>query len=362
MQKNDFYFELPPELIAQTPLKSRERSRLLVMDKNTGALAHHHFYELPTLLSEGDCLVLNDSRVLPARLIGKQGDGSSNSSIEVVLLRDVVKLGDGSSASSIVNKTRNGSLSYWECLTKPGKKTKPGAKIVFGDGELTATVKDVTNSGTRIIEFEYDGIFMEVLERLGKMPLPPYIHEELKDAERYQTVYSKKVGSAAAPTAGLHFTEELLDEISSKGVDIRYVTLHVGLGTFRPVKTDNIEDHDMHAEYFIITKETAEAINRTKERGKKVIAVGTTSCRVLESCSDEAGEVHAFSGFTDIFIYPGYDFKCIDGLITNFHLPESTLIMLVSALAGRENTLKAYNAAIKEKYRFFSFGDACFIV
>jgi len=355
MQKSDFYFELPPELIAQAPLKSRERSRLLCIDKNTGALTHHHFYELPELLSEGDCLVLNDSRVLPARLIGKQGDGSSASSIEVVLLRDV-------GGAENKTKTGDGSVSYWECLTKPGKKTKPGAKIVFGDGELTATVIDVTDSGNRIIEFEYDGIFMEVLERLGKMPLPPYIHEELKDAERYQTVYSKEVGSAAAPTAGLHFTKELLDEISSKSVDIRYVTLHVGLGTFRPVKTERIEDHDMHAEYFIITEETAKAINRTKKRGKKVIAVGTTSCRVLESCSDDSGEVHAFSGFTDIFIYPGYNFKCIDGLITNFHLPESTLIMLVSALAGRENTLNAYHAAIKEKYRFFSFGDVMLIV
>ena len=373
MQKSDFYFELPPELIAQTPLKSRERSRLLCMDKSTGVLAHHHFYELPELLHEGNCLILNDSRVLPARLIGKQvkqgdgsskqGDGSSASSIEVVLLRDVTGVtGDGSLSHCESNKTEDSSLSYWECLTKPGKKTKPGAKIVFGDGEMTATVKGVTDSGNRIMEFKYDGIFMEVLERLGKMPLPPYIHEELKDAEQYQTVYSKEVGSAAAPTAGLHFTEELLEKINSKGVDIQYVTLHVGLGTFRPVKTENIEDHDMHAEYYIITEETTEAINRTKERGKRVIAVGTTSCRVLESCSGETGNVHAFSGFTDIFIYPGYNFKCIDGLITNFHLPESTLIMLVSALAGRENTLNAYHAAIKEKYRFFSFGDVMLIV
>ena len=367
MQKSDFYFDLPQELIAQTPLKSREQSRLLCMDKNTGALAHHRFYELPELLREGDCLILNDSRVLPARLIGKtkQGDNGSVSSVEVVLLRES-KTGDGSvSYSNGKNKTQNRPLSYplsyWECLTKPGKKTKPGAKIIFGDGELTATVIDVTESGNRIIEFEYDGIFMEVLERLGKMPLPPYIHEELKDAERYQTVYSKEAGSAAAPTAGLHFTKELLDEVSSKGVEIHYVTLHVGLGTFRPVKAENIKDHDMHAEYFIITEETAAAVNRIKERGGSVIAVGTTSCRVLESCTDNEGAVSAFSGFTDIFIYPGYNFKCIDGLITNFHLPESTLIMLVSAFAGRENTLNAYSVAIKEKYRFFSFGD-CMII
>ena len=379
MQKSDFFFELPQELIAQIPLKSRERSRLLCLDKKTGVLAHNHFYELPDLLREGDCLILNDSRVLPARLIGKQGDGSSASSIEVVLLRDVSceagktgdgsvgKTGDGSvSYSNGENKTQNRPLSYhlsyWECLTKPGKKTKPGAEIVFGDGELTATVKDVTDSGNRIIEFKYDGIFMEVLEKLGKMPLPPYIHEELKDAERYQTVYSKEAGSAAAPTAGLHFTKELLDKISSMGIDIHYVTLHVGLGTFRPVKTEDIKDHEMHAEFFIISDETAAAVNRVKERGGRVIAVGTTSCRVLESCSDDKGTVHAFSGFTDIFIYPGYNFKCINGLITNFHLPESTLIMLVSALAGRGNTLNAYNVAIKEKYRFFSFGDAMLIL
>jgi len=326
------------------------------MNKNTGALAHHHFYELPDLLREGDCLVLNDSRVLPARLIGrlvKQGDGGSTSPIEVVLLRDVTNETGG---------TGDGSLScVWECLTKPGKKTKQGAEIVFGDGELIATVTDITDGGNRLLEFKFEGIFMEVLERLGRMPLPPYIHEELKDAERYQTVYSKEVGSAAAPTAGLHFTNELLEEINAKGIDIRYVTLHVGLGTFRPVKADNIEDHDMHAEYFIISEETAAAINQTKKRGGRVVAVGTTSCRVIESCSDDKGEVHAFSGFTDIFIYPGYTFKCLDSLITNFHLPESTLIMLVSALAGRENTLNAYKEAIDKKYRFFSFGDAMLI-
>ncbi|MCL2662725.1 MAG: tRNA preQ1(34) S-adenosylmethionine ribosyltransferase-isomerase QueA [Oscillospiraceae bacterium] len=351
MQKSDFYFELPAELIAQTPLTSREQSRLLCMDRVTGTLAHHHFYELPKLLKEGDCLVLNDSRVLPARLIGSvdKGTGSLSSAcpVEVVLLRDVSPAND---------------KMVWECLTKPGKKTKPGTEIVFGDRELTATVIGITDGGNRLLEFSYKGIFMEVLERLGKMPLPPYIHEELEDAERYQTVYSSEVGSAAAPTAGLHFTKELLDEIASKGVDIRYVTLHVGLGTFRPVKTDNIEDHDMHAEYFIISEETASAVNKTKSNGGRVIAVGTTSCRVLESCSDDNGLVSAFSGFTDIFIYPGYKYKCLDGLITNFHLPESTLIMLVSAFAGRKNTLNAYDAAIKEKYRFFSFGDCMIIV
>ena len=357
MQKSDFYFELPPELIAQTPLKCREQSRLLCLNKCSGSFEHRKFFELPSLLRAGDCLVLNDSRVLPARLFGRtaetqgtQGDGSVVSPlIEVVLLRDIV--------------------GAWECLTRPGKKTKVGAKIVFGNGELTATVIDVTEGGNRIIEFEYDGIFLEVLERLGKMPLPPYIHEELGDAERYQTVYSKEVGSAAAPTAGLHFTQELLDEIRSIGVDIQFVTLHVGLGTFRPVKADRIEEHDMHAEYFIISQETADAVNKTKARGGRVIAVGTTSCRVLESCADigVSGDdknafVRAASGFTDIFIYPGYDFKCIDGLITNFHLPESTLIMLVSALAGRQNVLNTYEEAIKENYRFFSFGDAMFII
>jgi len=284
---------------------------------------------------------------MPARLMGrlwKQGDGN----IEVVLLRE--------------SKTGGRAVSYWECLTRPGKKTKVGAKIIFGNRELTATVKDVTDSGNRLIEFSYDGIFLEVLEKLGKMPLPPYIHEELKDAERYQTVYSRELGSAAAPTAGLHFTRELLNNIKSKGVDIQYVTLHVGLGTFRPVKTDYIEEHDMHSEYFVVSEETADAVNKVKINGGRVIAVGTTSCRVLESCSDESGLIAAQSGFTDIFIYPGYSFKCIDGLITNFHLPESTLIMLVSALAGKENTLRAYEEAIHEGYRFFSFGDAMFII
>jgi len=339
MQKSDFFFELPPKLIAQAPLESREHSRLLCMDKSTGALEHRHFYELPQLLQKGDCLVLNDSRVLPARLFGKT---ENNTVVEVLLLCERERA--------------------WECLTRPGKKTKVGAEISFGDGELTATVIEVLESGNRIIEFKYEGIFLEVLERLGKMPLPPYIHEELKDSERYQTVYSKSFGSAAAPTAGLHFTQELLDEISSKGVALQYVTLHVGLGTFRPVKTDRIEDHDMHAEYFMLSEETANVINNTKAQGGRVIAVGTTSCRVLESCTDDSGMLRSKTGFTDIFIYPGYKFKCIDGLVTNFHLPESTLIMLVSALAGRENVLRAYEEAISEKYRFFSFGDAMLII
>ncbi|MCL2426670.1 MAG: tRNA preQ1(34) S-adenosylmethionine ribosyltransferase-isomerase QueA [Oscillospiraceae bacterium] len=347
MLKSDFSFELPPELIAQTPLENREQSRLLHMDRKTGAIAHHHFYELPNILRKGDCLVLNDSRVLPARLFGKLETGGM---VEVVLLNEKKALAE-----------KVGS-QVWECLTKPGKKTKVGAKLVFGDGELTATIIEVTDTGNRLIEFHFEGIFLEVLERLGQMPLPPYIHEELKDNERYQTVYSKDVGSAAAPTAGLHFTLELLDEIKAKGIDIQYVTLHVGLGTFRPVKADNIEDHEMHAEYFIITEETADAINRTKQNGGRVVAVGTTSCRVLESCTSESGIVSAFSGFTDIFIYPGYTFKCLDGLITNFHLPESTLIMLVSAFAGREHILNAYEEAIRERYRFFSFGDSMLLL
>jgi len=339
LKKSDFYFDLPAELIAQTPLESRDRSRLLCLDKTSGKTEHRMFYDLPGLLREGDCLVLNDSRVLPARLLGKSETGGA---VEVVLLRD---LGAG----------------IWECLTKPGKKTKVGTKLFFGDGELFAIVNDVSAGGNRLIEFFYDGIFLEVLERLGKMPLPPYIREELDDIERYQTVYSSEVGSAAAPTAGLHFTRELLDEINDKGIKICYLTLHVGLGTFRPVKSDDIEDHDMHAEFYIISDETAETINTAKQKGGRAIAVGTTSCRVLESCSNDEGIVSASSGFTDIFIYPGYKFKCMNGLITNFHLPESTLIMLVSAFAGRDNVLKAYETAIREKYRFFSFGDAMYI-
>lgn len=339
MKKSDFYYDLPEELIAQTPLEQRDASRLLELDRFTGEITHKHFYDLPDALRDGDCLVLNDSRVLPARLLGTRSTGGA---VEVVLLRD---LGDGK----------------WECLTRPGKKTRPGAELSFGEGVLTATVVDAIEDGNKILQFHYDGIFLEHLERLGKMPLPPYIKEELQDAERYQTVYSKHLGSAAAPTAGLHFTPELLDKIRSRGVKICYVTLHVGLGTFRPVKADDIQDHVMHSEYCEIPEETAAIINETKQKGGRVIAVGTTTCRTLESFAEPDGTVSKSSGWTDIFIYPGYRFKCIDALVTNFHLPESTLVMLVSALAGRENILHAYEVAVKERYRFFSFGDAMFI-
>ena len=339
MKKSDFYFDLPEELIAQTPLQQRDQSRLMLLDKQSGAVSHRHFFELPDLLREGDCLIMNDSRVLPARLLGSRLSGGS---VELVLLRD---LGDG----------------RWECLSRPGRKTKPGTQLQFGDGELKATVEAVAEGGNRIVKFHYDGIFLEVLERLGKMPLPPYIKEELQDAERYQTVYSRELGSAAAPTAGLHFTEELLDKIRARGIRTGFVTLHVGLGTFRPVKEEEIEDHDMHSEFCMIPEETAQLINETKARGGRVIAVGTTSCRTLESFAAEDGSLTASSGWTNIFIYPGYRFKCIDALITNFHLPESTLIMLVSALAGRENVLNAYRTAVAEHYRFFSFGDAMLI-
>lgn len=339
MKKSDFYFDLPEELIAQTPLQQRDQSRLMLLDKESGAISHRRFYELPELLREGDCLIMNDSRVLPARLLGTRLSGGS---VELVLLRD---LGDG----------------RWECLSRPGRKTKPGTQLQFGGGELTAEVEAVAEGGNRIVKFHYEGIFLEVLERLGKMPLPPYIKEELQDAERYQTVYSREIGSAAAPTAGLHFTEKLLDSIRAKGIKTGFVTLHVGLGTFRPVKEEEIEDHDMHSEFCMIPEETAQLINETKARGGRVIAVGTTSCRTLESFATEDGYMKASSGWTNIFIYPGYRFKCIDALITNFHLPESTLIMLVSALAGRENVLHAYHIAVEEKYRFFSFGDAMLI-
>lgn len=339
MNKSDFDFYLPEELIAQTPLEKRDTSRLLHLDKQTGEIEHKHFYDIKQYLHEGDCLVLNDSRVLPARLIGARPTGGT---VELVLLKD---LGD----------------NRWECLSRPGRKTKPGQELVFGNGELTALVEEVTLGGNRIVKFSYEGIFLEILERLGKMPLPPYIKEELQDSERYQTVYSKELGSAAAPTAGLHFTKELLAEIADMGVKICYVTLHVGLGTFRPVKADKIEDHEMHSEFCIVPEETAETVNAVKRAGGRVIAVGTTSCRTLESFTTEDGTLQATSGWTNIFIYPGYKFKCIDALITNFHLPESTLIMLVSALAGRENILNAYNTAVKERYRFFSFGDAMMI-
>ena len=320
-------------------MEQRDASRLLCLDKQTGAVEHRHFYDLPDLLREGDCLVLNNSRVLPARLIGIRPTGGA---VELVLLRDL-------------------GGNRWECLSRPGRKTKPGQRILFGEGELQAVVEETVSGGNRIVRFDYEGIFLEVLERLGRMPLPPYIRQELKDPERYQTVYSKELGSAAAPTAGLHFTKELLETVRNKGVLTEFVTLHVGLGTFRPVKEEEIEDHEMHSEYCIIPPETAEAVNRTRKNGGRIIAVGTTSCRTLESFAKEDGTLEASSGWTNIFIYPGYRFKCIDALITNFHLPESTLIMLVSALAGRENILNAYRIAVSEKYRFFSFGDAMMI-
>lgn len=340
MKKSDFYFDLPEELIAQTPIQQRDHSRLLHLDRSSGEIEHKHFYELINYLQPGDCLVLNNSRVLPARLIGCRSTGGS---VELVLLRD---LGDGK----------------WECLSRPGKKTRPGTELFFGDGELSATVMDVVEGGNRIVQFHYEGIFLEILERLGKMPLPPYIKEELNDAERYQTVYSKEIGSAAAPTAGLHFTKELLAEIEAKGVKVCYVTLHVGLGTFRPVKEDEIEDHEMHSEFCIMPEDTARIITETKKSGGRVVAVGTTSCRTIESFANADGTMEAKSGWTNIFIFPGYTFKCIDALVTNFHLPESTLIMLVSALAGRENVLNAYKVAVDERYRFFSFGDAMLIM
>ena len=339
MKKSDFYFDLPEELIAQTPLEKRDSSRLLLLDRKTGEITHKHFFDLPDYLNPGDCLVLNDSRVLPARLMGNRITGGA---VEVVLLRD---LGDGK----------------WECLTRPGRKTKPGTDLTFGEGLLTATVTDALDDGNKVLQFHYDGIFLEILDQLGKMPLPPYIKAELQDRERYQTVYSREIGSAAAPTAGLHFTQALLDQIREKGIKVCFVTLHVGLGTFRPVKEEDILDHVMHSEYCMIPEETARTINETKAAGGRVVAVGTTSCRTLESFTEPNGTVLAKGGWTDIFIYPGYSFKCIDALVTNFHLPESTLIMLVSALAGREQILHAYETAVNERYRFFSFGDAMFI-
>ena len=340
MKTNDFYYDLPPELIAQTPLEKRDESRLLCLDKATGEWSHHHFYELPDFLRAGDCLILNNSRVLPARLLGRRLPGGG--ACEVLLLQDK---GD----------------KVWECLVRPGKHLREGARVSFGDGELTAEIAEVLPDGNRLVRFDYEGIFLEVLERLGKMPLPPYIKEELQDQERYQTVYSKVNGSAAAPTAGLHFTPELLERIAAKGVGVGYVTLHVGLGTFRPVKEDEIEQHDMHSEYCTIPQETADLINRTKANGGRVICVGTTSCRTIESWAGEDGTMTATGGWTNIYIYPGYRFKVMDALVTNFHLPESTLIMLVSALAGREHVLAAYEEAVRERYRFFSFGDAMFI-
>ena len=340
MKTSDFYYDLPQELIAQTPLDKRDASRLMTLDRVTGETAHHHFYELPDFLRPGDCLILNDSRVLPARLLGQRLPGGG--ACEVLLLID------------------RGEKT-WECLVRPGRKMRTGAKLSFGNGELTAEVVGELEGGNRLVRFDYEGIFLEVLERLGKMPLPPYIKEELQDQERYQTVYSKVVGSAAAPTAGLHFTPELLEKIAAKGVGIGYVTLHVGLGTFRPVKEEEITDHEMHSEYCVISQETADLINRTKANGGRCICVGTTSCRTLESWAAEDGHMEAKAGWTNIYIYPGYQFKVMDALVTNFHLPESTLIMLVSAFAGREHVLAAYREAVEEKYRFFSFGDAMFI-
>ena len=340
LKKSDFYFDLPQELIAQDPLEDRSASRLLVLDKETGAVEHHSFKEITNYLRPGDCLVLNNTKVIPARLMGVKED--TGAVIEVLLL-----------------KRRENDV--WETLVKPGKKARPGTKLVFGDGSLRAEVTDVVEEGNRLIRFSYEGIFEEALDRLGEMPLPPYITHKLQDKNRYQTVYAKYDGSAAAPTAGLHFTKELLAQIEEMGVKIAYVTLHVGLGTFRPVKEDNILEHHMHSEHYQVTQETADVINRTKERGGRVICVGTTSCRTVESAADESGKVQAGCGDTEIFIYPGYRFKVLDCLITNFHLPESTLVMLVSALAGRENVLSAYEKAIEERYRFFSFGDAMLI-
>ena len=340
MKKSDFYFDLPQELIAQEPSKERDHSRLLLIGKHSGKTEHHYFYELPDLLQPGDCLVLNNSRVLPARIFGvKEGTGAH---VEFLLL----------------DHKEN---DIWECIAGPGKRAKQGSVFSFGDQDMKGEVLDVLDNGNRLVKFTYDGIFLEVLERIGDMPLPHYITHELKDKERYQTVYAKFNGSAAAPTAGLHYTPELLDKIREKGIKIAQITLHVGIGTFRPVKAENIEDHKMHAERFTVTQEAAETINEVKRSGGKIICTGTTCCRTLESVADENGLVKPCTGETNIFIYPGYRFKCVDELITNFHLPESTLIMLVSALASRETVLNAYQEAIDNRYRFFSFGDACFI-
>ena len=339
LKTSDFYFDLPKELIAQDPLENRSSSRLLMVDKNTGVVRHEIFHNIVDYLHAGDCLVLNDTKVLPARLLGIKPD--TGAQVEVLLL-----------------KRREGNV--WESLVKPGKKVRPGAKLTFGEGILNAEVLDVVEEGNRLIRFSYNGIFEEVLDQLGEMPLPPYITHKLKDKNRYQTVYAKYDGSAAAPTAGLHFTSELLAQIEKKGVKLAYVTLHVGLGTFRSVKADHILEHHMHSEYYQITQSAAEMINEAKKSGHRVICVGTTSCRTIESAADESGILSECCGDTEIFIYPGYQFKVMDCLITNFHLPESTLVMLVSALAGRENVLQAYKEAVKEKYRFFSFGDACF--
>ncbi len=341
MKTSDFYFDLPQELIAQDPLEDRSASRLLHLDKVTGEIEHTNFKHVLDFLNPGDCLVINDTKVIPARLYGHKVD--TGAVIELLLL-----------------KRRENDI--WETLVKPGKKARPGAVISFGDGLLTGTILDIVEEGNRLIQFSYEGIFEEILDQLGEMPLPPYITHKLQDKNRYQTVYAKHEGSAAAPTAGLHFTEELLSQVKAKGVNIAHVTLHVGLGTFRPVKVEDVNDHHMHSEFYIVEPEQAELINKTRQNGGRVIAVGTTSCRTLESAADENGILHSKSGWTDIFIYPGYRFKIIDALITNFHLPESTLLMLVSALAGKEHIMTAYEEAVKEKYRFFSFGDAMIII
>lgn len=340
MRTSDFYYDLPQELIAQEPLAVRSNSRLMVLDKNNGKIEHKHFYDIADMLNEGDTLILNDTKVLPARLYGVKEE--TGGAIEFLLLH-------------------KNTLDTWEVILKPGRKAKPGARFVFGNGELKAEILEVINDGNRLVKFEYEGVFEEVLDRLGEMPLPPYITKKLEDKDRYQTVYAKHPGSAAAPTAGLHFTPELMEKIRNKGVNIGYVTLHVGLGTFRPVKADEISEHKMHSEFYVLSKETAELVNRTKASGKRVISVGTTATRVLETVGAENSILSEKTGWTDIFIYPGKEFNVIDALITNFHLPESTLVMLVSALAGRENVLNAYNEAVQEKYRFFSFGDAMFI-
>lgn len=340
MKTSDFYYELPQELIAQDPISDRSSSRLMVLDRKNGSIEHKIFRDIVDYLTPGDCLVINNTKVIPARLIGVKEE--TGAKIEILLL-----------------KRKSGDV--WETLVKPGKKARPGTRVSFGDGLLHAVIEDVVEEGNRLVRFEYEGIFEEILDQLGQMPLPPYITHELKDKNRYQTVYAKYEGSAAAPTAGLHFTEELLDTIRGKGIKIAGVTLHVGLGTFRPVKVEDVTEHHMHVEYYEVTEEAAAIINETKAAGGRVICVGTTSCRTIESAADEAGVVHAGSGNTDIFIYPGYRFKALDALITNFHLPESTLLMLISALAGKDYIMRAYVEAVKERYRFFSFGDAMFI-
>ena len=340
MKTSDLYYDLPQELIAQDPLKKRSDSRLMHLDRKTGQICHQHFTDILRWLHPGDCLVINDTKVIPARLFGRKEDTDAH--IEILLLKRRDK-------------------DVWETLVKPGKKAKPGTKLIFGDGRLKGEVIDIVEEGNRLIRFTYEGIFEEILDSLGEMPLPPYITHKLEDKNRYQTVYAKHDGSAAAPTAGLHFTEELLEQVKAKGVSIAHVTLHVGLGTFRPVKVEDVTQHHMHSEFYVVEEEQARLINETKAAGGRIISVGTTSCRTLESAGDETGVVKAGSGWTDIFIYPGYRFKVIDGLITNFHLPESTLLMLVSALAGKATIMKAYEEAVKERYRFFSFGDAMFI-